>query len=283
MNEDDIQSRLKKVWGASSMPFGSGSRIEYRSESQQKMHQQWLQWVELGSNGVVWGEHGVGKTRLLNEVSQALSPKLYSVVTLTHTSLSASDILCALCVLVGVEPAFRRSQTARNLIVHWQKDGRKPVLFIDEAQNLTAASIEELRLLLCASAQQNSGRDFFTLSLCGDGEVLPRLRMGINAALLSRMGYELCLGALMESEIEPFLQAGFLAAGVHSLPVESSVVSLLHKASGGNMRKLGQLLIQSIVLMLEEPRSNRIAPSHVQEAIQRVPSLNLRKKALSSA
>ena len=278
MNEREIQSRLKKVWGARGMPFGSVSRSEYQSPLANQLREEWLRWIELGASGVVAGEHGVGKTVMLEKVREALSPKLYSVIVLTHTSLSASDVLCALCQTLGAEYFTRRSRTARVLLEMWQRDGRKPVLLVDEAQNLTSSSLEELRLLMCCSGQPgaSSPRESLTLSLCGDRELLPRLRLGINAPLLSRLGYQLYLEGLGESEVEAYLQARFEEVAIQTPPLETGMIALIHKACDGNPRKINQLLQQAILLLLESGAS-RVDSALLQKAMAKVPSLQIRR------
>jgi general secretion pathway protein A len=288
MNEREVATALKKIWGASQMPFATANmpRGDYQSAQQKAVEEQWRRWVELGASGLVWGDHGLGKTVLLQRVREALSPKLYSVIVLTHTSLSAGDILCALCDILGQEPAFRRSRTAKTLLNLWQRDGRKPVLLVDEAQNLSATALEELRMLMCVSAQSNTGqgREPLILSLCGDRELLPKLRLGINAPLLSRLGYQLALEPFSEPEVETYLETAFAQVGVSSLPLETGVVPLIHRACDGNPRKVNHLLVQAILLLLQETNNNnnsmRISPTHIQNAIAKIPSLTLKKHSL---
>ena len=283
MNEREVQTRLKKVWGATGMPFGATTRSDYQSPLQNQLREEWLRWIELGASGVIAGEHGVGKTVMLQKVKEGLSPKLYSVVTLTHTSLSAGDVLCALCQTLGMEPSFRRSKTARTLVEVWQREGRKPVLLVDEAQNLTAAALEELRLLMCASGQLSGvhPRESLTMTLCGDRELLPKLKLGINAPLLSRLGYQLQLDGLAEEEVEPYLQARFAEVGISTPPLEVGTLPLIHKASEGNPRKINQLLQQAILLLLEAG-STRVDSALVQKAVTKVPSLQVRRNTPAS-
>jgi type II secretory pathway predicted ATPase ExeA len=283
MNERDVQVRLKKIWGATALPFGQSSRSDYQSPLQQSLQEEWLRWIELGASGLVCGDHGLGKTVLLQRVRETLSPKLYSVIVLTHTSLSAGDVLCALCQILGLEPAYRRSRTARSLLELWQREGRKPVLLIDEAQNLSAAALEELRLLMCSSSQSAAQpREPLTLSLCGDQELLPKLRLGINAPLLSRLGYQLQLESFTETEVEQYLQARFEEVAIHTPPLEPGIIPLIHKACEGNPRKINQLLQQAILLLLEAG-SSRIDAALIQKAMPKIPSFPLRKANTSSS
>jgi type II secretory pathway predicted ATPase ExeA len=283
MNEREIQSRLRKVWGATGMPFAVRVRREESHPLQLPLQEQWLRWIELGASGMVVGDHGAGKTVLLQKVREALSVKLYTVVVLTHTSLSAGDVLCALCQTLGVTPSSRRSRTARILLDLWQREGRKPVLLVDEAQNLTTAALEELRLLMCGSSPPDTShpKEPLTLSLCGDQELLPKLRLGINAPLLSRLGYQLHLPSLDQTQVEAYLQARFEEVGLASPPLDPETIPLIHKGCDGNPRKINQLLQQTILLLLETG-STRIDAALLQKALPMVPSLQWRRSSAAS-
>ena len=56
-----------------------------------------------------------------------------------------------------------------------------PILILEEAQDLNAAALEELRLLTCARPDTQSP---FCLIRVGDEDLLPRLDLGINRALM---------------------------------------------------------------------------------------------------
>jgi len=55
-------------------------------------------------------------------------------------------------------------------------------MVLDDAQNISATALEELRLLSCA---RRDTQPPFSLLLLGDEQLLPRLQMGINAPLVA--------------------------------------------------------------------------------------------------
>jgi general secretion pathway protein A len=272
MKEREIQSGLRKAWGATSFPFAHGCEIGFESGSQKIIMEQWQRWIEMGVSGIVSGLHGSGKSYALQRVQGSLCEKLYHVVGLTHTSLSATDLLSTLCQKAGIESASRRGQTARLMIEHWKRSHRRPVLLIDEAQNLNAQALEELRLLMCSRHMEDPTHQGLVLALCGDEELLPKLRLHVNASLLSRMGYQMTLEGLQEKEVESYLQAHFQHVGVESFPVESQALTLIYQVSDGCARKMNQLMQHAVVLMLESSQ-NKIRLEYVQKSVAKVPSI----------
>src|SRR6478752_1226322 len=85
--------------------------------------------------------------------------------------------------------------------------------FLEEAQNFSASALEEVRLLTCA---RSDTRPPFSLLLIGEDSLLPRLQMGINHALISRLGFALALPRLEPAQSREYVAARLRAVGVHS-------------------------------------------------------------------
>jgi type II secretory pathway predicted ATPase ExeA len=126
--------------------------------------------------------------RLLAVVYRHCEPeKRYKILSLAHSSLTGSDLIRSLCRQLGVQPQMRRSDNVANIhAALGQLGSRWPLLVLEEAQNFSASALEEVRLLTCA---RSDTRPPFSLLLIGEDSLLPRLQMGINHALISRLGF----------------------------------------------------------------------------------------------
>jgi len=266
--EYNLEHQLKVLWGATAMPFGKNARAPFRWPGFDRAHSRLRQAIALRSSGVLTAPNGAGKSCLLAHCTGQLPDKQYAVINLHHTSLTGSDILRSLCYLLGQKPRFRRSDTIEIIGQSWGKlEGRFPVLVIDESQNLTAPAIEELRLLSCAHLD---ARPLFSLVLAGDEDLLPRLKLGINRSLLTRLGFCIAL-----EPIEPDQAAGYIRARLRevSMPeeaIEPAACQLLWQAGGGALRTINLLARQAIQNAAEE-NTARIGPAHIQQAIEQLP------------
>lgn len=84
-------------------------------------------------------------------------------------------------------PQYRRGDNVLTLAAVWQEWAPLwSLVIIEEAQDLNTAALEELRLLTTARADTQSP---FSLVLVGDEDLLPRLDLGVNRALMSRLGF----------------------------------------------------------------------------------------------
>ena len=101
---------------------------------------------------VITGEVGSGKTTLVRKILSDMSEEC-DVAFITHTRLSDIELLQMILLELGIRP-FSMGKVEmvaefRRYVDQRRTDGRRVVIVIDEAQNLTIDVLEELRLLTC--------------------------------------------------------------------------------------------------------------------------------------
>jgi general secretion pathway protein A len=121
-----------------------------------RVHTEALNYLRYGVEGhagfvVITGEIGSGKTTLLQTTLRGIDRRT-SVARLVSTMLDARELLEAVALDFGLDPAPGRSkpQLLRDLarfLVDQRRAGRLSLLIIDEAQNLSLAALEEVRML----------------------------------------------------------------------------------------------------------------------------------------
>jgi general secretion pathway protein A len=267
-NRPDLEAALKSLWGASQTPFGAAVAKPYASPSFSQMRHRLEQLVSVRASGLLHGPNGVGKTLLAQHFLQDLPDKRYKSLVLSHSSVTGTDLLRLVCGELGQNPRMRRSDNVTLIRQGWQQLDRVwPILVLDEAQNLSATALEEIRLLTC---DRRDTQPPFSLVLIGDEQLLPRLQMGINAPLLARLSFCLELKPWSHQELAGYIQARLQEVGVHSDPFESAALQLLIQAGRGLPRLLNHLAQRA----LEEAaldNSRAITSAHVQRALELMP------------
>ena len=182
---DNLALLFKSLWGASTVPFCAGAQPAFSYPEFEALSAKISQLCAIGSSGVLHGPNGSGKSYLINYLLESkLSQKQFKVLLLAHSSLTGSDLLRALSLELEIRPKFRRSDTVAEITTAWKTLGNRwPVLIVEEAQNLSAAALEELRLLSCAKLDKVP----FSLVLVGDNGLLASLKLGVHAPLRSRL------------------------------------------------------------------------------------------------
>jgi type II secretory pathway predicted ATPase ExeA len=267
-NRPDLEAALKSLWGASQTPFGAAVDKPYASPSFSQMRYRLEQLVAVRASGLLHGPNGVGKTLLAQHFLQGLPDKRYKSLVLSHSSVTGTDLLRLVCVELGQNPRMRRSDNVTLIRQGWQHLDRVwPIVVLDEAQNLSATALEEIRLLTC---DRRDTQPPFSLVLIGDEQLLPRLQMGINAPLLARLSFCLELKPWSHQELAGYIQARLQEVDVHSDPFDSAALQLLIQAGRGLPRLLNHLAQRA----LEEAaldNSRAITSAHVQRALELMP------------
>ena len=253
------------------MPFGEACAEPYRHPCFEQLTYRLQQLCDIGASGLLHGANGVGKSYLWGCFTEKLPEKRYKILSLVHSSLTGSDLIRALCRQLGVEPQMRRSDNVDNIHAAFvQLGSRWPLLVLEEAQNLSASALEEVRLLTCARPDTRAP---FSLLLIGDDSLLPRLQLGINRALVSRLGFALALSRLEPAQSRDYVAARLGAVGVHANPFEDQALELLIQATGGLPRAINHLAQRAIEAAAAAATAT-ISTAHVQAALDRLPWLN---------
>jgi type II secretory pathway predicted ATPase ExeA len=134
-------------------PFALSPDPEYLYPS--RVHQEALDYLRYGLEShagfvVITGEIGSGKTTLLQTVLRNLDTHT-TVGRIVNTMLDPRELLETIMLDFGLEVAGRsKPQLLRDLaqyLVDQRLAGRMVLIVIDEAQNLSLAALEELRML----------------------------------------------------------------------------------------------------------------------------------------
>ena len=267
-NRPDLETALKSLWGATQAPFSAAVTQPYASAAFNQNLHRLEQLVAVRASGLLHGPNGVGKTLLVQHFLKGLPDKRYQSFVLSHSTVTGTDLLRLLCSELGQTARMRRSDNVTLIRQGWQQLERVwPIVVLDEAQNLSATALEEIRLLSC---DRRDTQPPFSLLLIGDEQLLPRLQMGINAPLLARLSFCLQLRAWTHDELAGYIQARLQEVGVHADPFDPAARQLLLQAGHGLPRVLNHLAQRA----LEEAaldNSRAITPAHVQRALELMP------------
>lgn len=267
-SETDL-ALLARQWGATAVPFGLVNAQDWlESTSAQKALACLSQTAALRSVMLLCGPNGVGKSALVGRWMRSLDQRLFYPVCLTQATLSGTAILAGLATKLG-KPArlFRQ----RNLQLIEQALGelerRILVVILDEAQNYSPPSLEEVRLLLGLNLPEQPA---FALVLIGDEYLLASLKLRHQRALYSRLACQVALAPWTPAQCAQYLNVGLTAVGLSPAVLEPAAGELLSSASGGLPRSLC-LLARAAWIAAATAKAQKILPVHVQAALEAVP------------
>jgi type II secretory pathway predicted ATPase ExeA len=269
MNELDAFARN---WGATAVPFGPLSDLQWLNiPSQQRAWSLLNQTVALRGVMLLSGGNGLGKSSLVGRWVRQLESRLYTPVNLTQATLSSSGLLAALARSLGKRASFRRERNLDELSAYLSEHERQTlVIVLDDAQNCTHSTLEELRLLLGLNLPS---QPTFALILVGDEYLLGQLQLRNHRALCSRLGAHHLLSPWTLEEIQAYLKTALEAVGINRSRVfDAAAVDLLVRATAGVPRSVC-LLARAAWLEAARSESKEITAQTIQLAMEQVPGL----------
>ena len=166
---------------------------------------------------VLTGEVGTGKTTVLNALMQKLDRKVRSAY-LCNSALSLEDFFAYLFEELGIEPVepFRKAATLHRLnhfLIDRLRQGQQTLLLVDEAQNLSAELLEEIRLLSNLETPQSK---LIQIILVGQPELADKLERPELRQLRQRIELRHTIRPLTGDEAAEYVKERMLIAGHES-------------------------------------------------------------------
>ncbi len=202
---------------------------------------------------MITGRPGTGKTTLIGELIDSLARDEVSTANLVCTQLQADDLLKTVAFSFGVNAGGAdKAELLQhlNLRLHrWHRDGKRALLIVDEAQDLSLSAMEELRLL---TNIQVDGQPLLQIFLLGQPELRDLVLSPEMEQVHQRIVAACHLEGLGPEEVEAYVLHRLGAVGWHGDPaIARAVFPLVHKFSEGVPRRINlicsRLLLHSAV------------------------------------
>jgi type II secretory pathway predicted ATPase ExeA len=162
---------------------------------------------------VITGEIGSGKTTLIESFLKEV-PADVVVAQINQTQMSANDFLQTVLVQFGFSPFKMRKgeliSTLNGFLIEQYAAGRKVLLIVDEAQNLSMRVLEEIRML---SGVETTKEKVLRIILAGQPELNNKLDAPELEQLTQRVRLRFHLQTLSELETHSYIQHRLEVAG----------------------------------------------------------------------
>jgi type II secretory pathway predicted ATPase ExeA len=188
-----------------------------------------------GGFALVTGAPGCGKSAALRILSASLATQRdVTVGVITRPQANIADFYREMGELFGVElRPHNRFAGAKILRQRWQTHIQsalsRPVLVIDEAQEMQTAAMAELRLLASTDLDSNI---LLTVVLAGDGRLAERLRSDEFLPLASRVRVRLAIERATSPELQECLSHALRQAGAPTLMTQEVIAAICDHAQG---------------------------------------------------
>jgi MSHA biogenesis protein MshM len=224
----------------------------------------------LNGEGIVKvvGEVGSGKT-MLCRMLQTMLPERIESIYLANPSVAPEEVLHAIAfeLQIKLPKTADRLKVMQALQAHLLKRhaaGKQVVIFIEEAQGMPLATLEEIRLL---SNLETNYDKLLQIVLFGQPELDINLNEIHIRQLRERITHSFHLAPLQANEIGDYILFRLRAAGYFGPHLFTpAAIKKLSRAAEGLVRRVNILADKALLAAFSE-NVYQVTPKHVQAAI----------------
>jgi len=206
---------------------------------------------------IITGDVGSGKTTLMKCFMESLGEEIV-YAHIAQTQVTPVQFLQGVLADFGFKPFNKRKaellDMLNNFLVEQYSAGKKVLLIVDEAQNLSARVLEEIRLL---SGVETSKSKVLRIILAGQPELNTTLDSDNMRQLVQRARLRFHLGPLSEIETSEYIAHRLQVAGANDRQVFlPETLSVIFRFSGGIPRLVNTLCDTAMLCAFAENREN---------------------------
>ena len=243
----------ESFYGLTSKPFQLNPDPSfYFGSKQHRRAKAYLEYGLLRNEGfiVITGEIGAGKTTIVRGLLESMDPHAVTAANLVSTQLDAEDTLRMVGAAFGVRV---RDVSKADLLMAIEaflvtqvSEGKRSLLIVDEAQNLTPRAVEELRML---SNFQFGRQALLQTFLVGQPEFREILQHPNMQQLRQRVTATCHIGPLDPEETNGYIDHRLKCAGGSGRPeFAAGAFEAIHKATGGIPRRINTVCDRLLLL-----------------------------------
>ncbi len=203
--------------------------------------------IEEGNDciAVIVGDVGLGKTMSLRMVIDSLDPNKYMIAFVLNPDISFTQLMREIIgQLTGEHCEIKNKVTLlevfNTIVFKTVEQGKKVVIVIDEANAISPANLESLRLL---TNLQTDDANLFTLVMAGQKEFGRRLADPRRANLFQRVGTYCTMEKIESREVvENYVETRLsLAGGTRRIFTDDAIDCLWEYSEHGVPRLINKL------------------------------------------
>lgn len=252
-----ILEKIRSAFGMTRMPFSKEIAVSdlYAADGMRDALARLEAALENEDSALLTGPAGSGKSCVLRRFTASLDDKRYRVVYLSSESTRPGDIAKQILLGLAHEPPFHGTRAIRDmkrLVASSNTErGVKPVVILDEAQELPPGTLLSLKTFL---NYEMDSRNYLFLLLCGQGEIEAALRTPVMESLERRIRIRCRLRPYSLDDTSKYIRHQTKTAGVARQLFSDEAVSRVFEYSRGIVSSVNHFCFNALVLAASESK-----------------------------
>ncbi|WP_052761031.1 ExeA family protein [Sedimenticola thiotaurini] len=220
---------------------------------------------------LVTGRSGTGKTALLRDFIQTIKSESVVTADLVSTQLQAADLIRMIAFSFGID---RLTGSENEVIAELERHlsgmhylGKRPLLLIDEAQNLETEALRKIQLLMELCWKSEPLLQIFLIGRESLHELLLSDRL---KALYAQINAAIRLEPLDQQSTGEYIQHRLKQVGWNNDPqLSEDIYPLIFSHSHGIPRLINLICSQMLLYGMTE-QQHHIGPADIREVLQQM-------------
>jgi len=218
---------------------------------------------------LVTGRPGTGKTALLREFIDTVKGESVVTADLVSTQLQAEDLIRMIAFSFGIEKLTGDESAIFNelqlLLTGMHNFGRRPLLIIDEAQNLEIRSLRKIERLV---GLRWKDRPLVQVFLIGRENLREKLLGNQLQQLYRQIEAVICLEPLSAEQTAPYVRHRLKQVGWNDNPrLDETIFPVIFNYSHGIPRLINHICSQLLLLGMSENK-HQLGIADVNRVVQ---------------
>ncbi len=238
-----------------------------QAHTRAKAYMDYTIWAKEGFV-VITGDIGCGKTILIKKLLDETGESVL-VARIFQTQLNEVEFLQAVLVEFGLNPFSANKvellDMLNTFIINAHNEFNQIVLIVDEAQNLGASVLEEIRMLTSLETHKEK---LLSVILVGQPELIEKIESPELNQLLQRVRLRYHIGLLTEKETREYINHRLKIAGsLDSDIFNDDVFGLIFRYTGGTPRLINTLCDTAMICAYADTK-NKVSKKTIETAIK---------------
>ena len=207
--------------------------------------------------GVFTGAPGVGKSFALRKFANELNDNLFHTCYFALSTLTVIEFYRSLAIQLGLEPKHKKIDNfyaIQERLTSFETEQRKTaVLILDEAQYLRSGILQDLTMLMNFEMDSKNRAIVILAGLPTLSSTLARAPLD---PLRQRIVTQYQVLGIDTDEVSAYVESKLRQAGRREPLFDASAISALAQTCNGSMRKLNNLLTQSLIIGASQQKSS---------------------------